>query len=459
MFRVWNTRSRQLEEFVAIRPPHVGLYTCGPTVYNDVTLGNWRAFLFDDWLARSLRFFGYDVTHVMNITDVGHPAGDVDEGEDKIEREAAKRAVDAWELARTLETGFLRGMDELGIARPTIMPRATEHIAEQIRLIQELESKGYTYQTSDGIYFDTSKFAAYGALSGQRLDEKEAGARVDLNPEKRNATDFALWKFSLVPGKRQMEWESPWGIGFPGWHIECSAMAEKYLGQPFDIHCGGIDHVPVHHENEIAQSEAAHEKPLANYWLHNEFLLIDGGRMGKSLGNAYTLKDVHDRGFDAADYRFFCFGAHYRSKLNFTWEALEGAKQARHKLKNAFLSWEEDSGAGPVSEFITGFREALEEDLNTAKALAVAWEVIKSNAAPGEKRATLLAMDDVIGLGMKNWKQESQDIPEEIKQLAEERFQARQNKNWAESDRLRDEIAAKGWMVKDEKEGYSINKI
>lgn len=456
MLRLWNTASRSLEVFEPLHPPTVGMYTCGPTVYNPLQLGNWRKYLVDDTMHRTLLFLGYRVQHVTNITDVGHLVGDGDVGDDKIEREATKTGKTAWDIARYYEQSFVDGMQEFGMMKPDVMPRATEHVQEQIALILELEKKGFTYRISDGIYYDTSKFSGYGRLSGQSLEAKKAGARVEENTEKRHPSDFALWKFAPEGVRRQMEWESPWGVGFPGWHIECSAMSVKYLGQPFDLHMGGVDLLPVHHENEIAQSEAAFDKPLARFWVHNEFLLVDGGRMGKSLGNAYTLEDIHTHGYEAMDYRFFCFGAHYRSKLNFTWDALEGAKQARHKLQQVFLSWEAAKEAAPIPEYMTTFREALEDDLNTAKALAVVWEMVKSSATGEEKRATLLAMDEVMGLGVRTWKQETQEVPEEIKRLAEERLQARQNKNWAESDRLRDEMASKGWTIQDEPHGYSI---
>lgn len=455
MLHLWNTRSRQLEAFQPLHPPAVGMYTCGPTVYGALTLGNWRKYINDDILDRALRFLGYTVTHVTNITDVGHLVGDGDVGDDKVEKEAQKRNRTAWDVAKEYEDAFVQGLDIFHIRRPEFLPRATEHIAEQIELVQKLEAKGFTYRTSDGIYFDTSKFPAYGALSGQKLEEKEAGARVEMNDEKRHASDFALWKFSPKGEKRHMEWPSPWGVGFPGWHVECSAMSVKYLGQPFDIHTGGVDHIPVHHENEIAQTEAATGHPLANFWVHSEFLLVDGGRMGKSLGNGYTIDDVRTHGFDPLVYRWFVLGAHYRSKLNFTWEGLEAAKNALNKLKNAYLSWGEASGSVLLS-FETEFRTALEDDLNTPKMLAVLWELVKSDASPADKRATLLAFDEVLGFDMRQWKEEMLVIPESIRALADARWQARLAKNWPESDRLRLALAEQGWAMKDGVEGYTL---
>ncbi len=458
MLQLWNTRTRALEPFVPLRPPLVGMYSCGPTVYGALTLGNWRKYVNDDVLDRTLRFLGYTVTHVTNITDVGHLVGDGDVGDDKVEREATKRAKTAWDVAREYEQLFVDGLEAFHIHRPEALPRATDHIPEQIALIEELERKGFTYRTSDGIYFDTAAFPTYGALSGQKLEEKEAGARVEVNSEKRHASDFALWKFSPEGTQRHMEWPSPWGIGFPGWHIECSAMSVQYLGQPFDIHTGGVDHIPVHHENEIAQSEAATGVPLARCWVHSEFLLVDGGRMGKSLGNGYTIEDLKTRGFDPLEYRWFVLGAHYRSKLNFTWEGLSSARQALQKLKTAVLSWGEEAGE-PDAATINAFREALEDDIHTPKALAVVWDLVKSELSGSAKRATLLKLDEVLGFGIASWKAEEQVIPEEVRTLAEARWCARLEKQWAETDRLRAELAALGWKMNDAADGYSLTTL
>lgn len=458
MLQLWNTLHKKLEEFVPIQPGKVGFYACGPTVYNPLQLGNWRKYIVDDTFHRTFLFFGYEVTHVTNITDVGHLVGDTSDGEDKVEREAAKTGKTAWDIARLYEASFVDGLRQLNVLPPTIMPRATEHIAEQIALVEALERKGFTYTISDGVYFDTAKFANYGALSGQTLDEKEAGARVEVNQEKRHPSDFALWKFSPADQKRQMEWPSPWGVGFPGWHIECSAMAAKYLGQPFDLHSGGIDHIPVHHENEIAQSEAAYDKPLANYWMHNEFLLVDGGRMGKSMGNAYTLEDFAPKGFDAMDFRYFCLGAHYRSKLNFTWEALEGARNALQKLKRRFLEWESTS-AQPEKRILDEVKVALENDFATPAVLAWVWDVVgHEEMSSATKRATLLVIDEVLGLGMKDWKDEKEEVPAEILDLQRQRDEARVNKDWQASDRLRDEIRGRGWVIEDGSQGSVMRR-
>lgn len=458
MLRIWNTLHRQLEEFVPIQPGKVGFYSCGPTVYNPVQLGNWRKYSIDDLTYRSLIFLGFEVTHVMNVTDVGHLVGDASEGADKVEREAQKMGKTAWEIARFYEESFVVGLKSLNILLPAVMPRATEHIAEQITLIQVLERKGFTYRIVDGIYFDTSKFAGYGSLSGQKLEEKEAGARVEINQEKRHPADFALWKFSPVDEKRHMEWPSPWGVGFPGWHIECSAMSTKYLGQPFDIHSGGIDLIPVHHENEIAQSVGAYDKPLANYWMHNEFLLVDGGRMGKSLGNALTLEDLIARGFEPLDFRYFCLGAHYRSKLNFTWEGLEGARNALQRLKRRFLDWE-SAPAQPEQRVLDQVKAALENDFAMPAVLALVWDVVNhEEMSPAAKRATLLAMDEVLGLGMEEWKRDTEEVPAQILELQRQRDEARVNKDWQASDRLRDEIREHGWVIEDGAQGSVVRK-
>ncbi len=451
----WNTKTKQLEDFKPISPEEVGLYSCGPTVYSPPTLGNMRSYVFSDILHRSLELFGFKVKHVMNITDVGHLVGDGDDGEDKVEREAREKGITAWDIAKEFEALFKQNLDELNIKRPEIMPRATDHIDEQIDLIQELEQKGFTYKITDGVYFDTSKFADYGKFSGQKLEEKQEGARVESNPEKRNPADFALWKFSPVDEKRHMEWMSPWGKGFPGWHVECSAMSVKYLRQPFDIHTGGIDHIPVHHENEIAQSVAAHDRPLANFWLHNEFLLVDGRRMGKSEGNAYTIQDILDKGFDPLAFRYYCLGTHYRSKMNFTWEGLEAAS---HALSNIKAKARElpllDAGPkiGEI-EWKEKFEMAIGDDLNTPQALAIMWDILKSDITDEEKASLLSNMDKIFGLRLMEAIGKRIDIPDEIQKLAERRQTVRLAKDWQTSDELRDKLKGKGWQIEDGEDG------
>lgn len=446
----WNTKTKHLEDFKPMSPEHVGLYSCGPTVYKPATLGNMRSYVFADILRRTLELFGYQVKHVMNITDVGHLVGDGDEGEDKMEREARTKGKSAWEIAKAYEARFKDDMDALHIKRPELMPRATDHIDEQIDLIQELEQKGFTYQISDGVYFDTSKFTEYGKFSGQKLDEKQEGVRVEINPEKRNPADFALWKFSPTNEKRQMEWMSPWGKGFPGWHVECSAMSTEYLGQPFDIHTGGIDHIPVHHENEIAQSVAAHGRPLAHFWMHNEFLLVDGRRMGKSEGNAYTLEDMIDHDFDPLAYRYYCLGTQYRSKMNFTWDGLQAAQNALNKLREEAAKLPVSTEAEEHNDWREKFEAAIGDDLNTSKALAVMWEMLKSDLSLQEKSSLLSYMDHIFAFDLDTFKGKKETtIPEEIRKLAEQRKRARLAQDWKESDLLRSEIKHKGWIVED----------
>ncbi len=459
MLHLWNTLHHRLEPFIPLHDRRVGLYACGPTVYNPPTIGNWRAFVFDDLVVRTFRCFGFDVTYVMNITDVGHLVGDGDAGEDKVEREAARRGMNAWDLARSLEQDFRHGMSQLNICVPDMMPRATEHIAEQIELVRILEQRGHTYRTSDGIYFDTSTFPAYGSLSGQRLEDKQAGARVEMNKEKHQPADFALWKFSstdvAVP-RRQMEWSSPWGIGFPGWHVECSAMSTKYLGQPFDVHIGGIDHIPVHHENEIAQSEAAFGKPLARYWLHNEFLMVDGRRVGKSEGNAFTLDDLLSRGYDPLAYRYYCLGTHYRMKLNFTWEGMEGASHAWKRLQQEARSLPLTTIAGEIPETVLA---AMEDDFNTPRVLAAMWEMLASNASAQVKAATLMKVDTILGLGLERWLGQTTEIPATIVRLAEARNTARRDQDWLQADALRETLLSQGWIVEDETDGYRLKPL
>lgn len=457
MLKLWNAKTKQLQTFTSIAPEQVGLYSCGPTVYNPPTIGNLRSYIFSDILRRTLEFFHYRVKQVMNITDVGHLVGDGDEGEDKVEREAKAKGKTAWDIAKENEALFKKNLEELNVEMPQLMPRATDHIDEQIELIERLEKNGYTYKTSDGIYFDTSKFADYGKFSGQKLEEKREGARVESNPEKRNPSDFALWKFSPKDEKRHMEWMSPWGKGFPGWHVECSAMSAKYLGQPFDIHTGGVDHIPVHHENEVAQSVAAYDKPLANFWLHNDFLLVDGRRMGKSEGNAYTLQDVKDKGFSPLAFRYYCLGTHYRSKMNFTWEGLESASQALTKLRAAARSLGDARAELREGEFQEHFDAAVADDLNTPQALGVMWDMLKSDLTDEQKASLLTYMDYVFGLGLTEIIGKTIPVPEDVQKLAEERAEAREKKDWKRSDELREELSAKGWMIEDRDGGFSLH--
>jgi cysteinyl-tRNA synthetase len=457
MLTLWNTATKSLEELKPMAAGRIGFYACGPTVYQRAHIGNLRVYVMEDLLRRTLSSLEkMDVRHVMNITDVGHLVGDGDTGEDKMEKGSRESGKDAWTISREYTDLFLHDLDRLHILRPTAMPKATDHIAEQIEIVKTLEDKEFTYRTSDGIYFDTSKLPSYGSFSGQKLDEKQEGARVEANDEKRNPTDFALWKFSPADQKRQMEWISPWGKGFPGWHIECSAMARKELGQPFDIHAGGVDHIPVHHENEIAQSVAAYGVPLANTWFHGEFLLVDGQKMSKSLKNDYSLDALRERGIDPIAYRFFLLGAHYRSKQNFTWEAVAAAQSALDRLRRTVRSWDKP-GTGDL-EAEAAFKEAIEDDLNTPKALAVMWGVVDGDGPSAAKASSLLWMDHVLGLGLDQYVANPLLIPVDIKELADRRWKARQERNWPESDRLRDELKTKGWEMEDGKDNYVLNQ-
>lgn len=453
MLKLFNTLTRQLEEFKPIDAGKVRMYTCGPTVYWDATIGNFRCYVLEDILVRTLELNGYEVTRALNITDVGHLVSDSDEGEDKMEKGARRENKTVWEIAEQYSNRFVQSAAKLNIKIPPkpLLCRATDHIPEQIELVRILMDKGFAYKISDGVYFDTSKFPNYGQLSRQKAEEKEEGARVDINPEKRNKTDFALWKFSPKDEKRQMEWESPWGVGFPGWHAECSAMAHKYLGQPFDIHCGGVDHIPVHHENEIAQSEAAYGVKLADYWWHNEFLLVDGQKMSKSLGNVYTVPDLEAKGFDPLALRYFYLGAHYRQIQNFTFEALTAAQNALRRLWS--YSRELDEGGAVLADIQADFSSALDDDLNTSKALAAVWKMVEGDYPAADKGATLLWMDKVLGLDLEKYVGKRIDIPENVKTLLARRQAARDSKDWAESDNLRKTIEERGWNVEDGKDG------
>ncbi len=454
---LYNTLTRQKEEFQPIDAPDVGLYTCGPTVYNYVHIGNLRTYVFEDILKRVLLKNGFKVKHVMNITDVGHLTDDADNGEDKMEKGARRENKTAYEIAAEYTEAFKHDIADLNLIEPNIWCKATDHIKEQVALIKKLAKKGFTYPTKDGIYFDTSKLADYGKLANLKNQELRAGVRVDIG-DKKNTTDFALWKFSPALEKRQMEWKSPWGIGFPGWHIECSAMATKYLDQPFDIHCGGIDHVPVHHTNEIAQSEAANGKPLANYWLHGEFLLINNDKMAKSGDNFLTIGVLKDKGFDPLSYRYFLLQTHYRRQLNFSLDALSAALRGlEHFYKSTALLPE---GTVRNEAFAAAFLEHVNDDLDIPGALALSWEQMKIKKL---NRADLLWADEVFGLQLEAYlkKEAAAEIvplPTEVKELIKARDQARTQKNWTESDALRKEIEDLGYQVNDTAQGTEVIK-
>lgn len=467
--KLYNTLTRSLENFVPAVDAKVGLYACGPTVYDFAHLGHLRKYTMDDLLVRVLRQQGYSVTHVQNITDVGHLVSDGDTGEDKMEKGAKKYGKTVWEVAAEFEAFFWKSLDQLGVGRPDISCKATDHIPEQIELITRLEKKGCTYTLEDGVYFDTSKFPDYGSLANLNIDELKAGARVEMVAGKKQATDFALWKFSPANQHRQMEWDSPWGTGFPGWHIECSAMAMKYLGEQFDIHTGGIDHIPVHHTNEIAQAEAATGKhPFVRFWVHHNFLRVEGEKMSKSLGNFYTIDDVIAKGFSPMALKLLFYTSHYRSELNFTWKTLEASQTALQRLV-AILSGitgqsDRDSLSEEKMEKISSYRfrffDALLQDLDTPQAIAIMWEVLKSNI-PGRDKVDLVGeFDSVLGLGVSqlvsDYQHQLVTIPDSVKALLEQRQNARMAKDFSTSDALRDQIAALGFVVQDSPEGQFI---
>ncbi len=456
--RIYNTLSRQIEDFKPQNKKEVSFYSCGPTVYAYAHIGNLRTYIFEDILKRVLLFNGYEVKHVLNITDVGHLTDDGDDGEDKIEKTANLESKSAQDIVVFYTNAFKQDLQKLNILEPQIWAKATDHISEQIAMIKKLEEKGFLYKTSDGLYFDTSKFSRYGELARLNLSGQNEGARVEVNPEKKNPNDFAVWKFSPSNKKRQMEWDSPWGVGFPGWHIECSAMSMKYLGETLDLHAGGIDHIPVHHTNEIAQSECATGKRFVNYWAHGEFLLVNDNRMGKSVGNFITLTDLQEQGFEPLVYRFFCLLSHYRSKLNFTLENLQNAKIIWQKFKNKFFNLGKLTGQVD-QKFLNDFRDCVNDDLGIPKALAIVWEVFKSDLPDFDKRATILEFDKVLGFGLLNLKEEELEIPEEIKKMAEERFSAKLKKDYKRADELRNNILEKGFEIEDFTESYKIKKI
>lgn len=464
--KIFNTLSKKKEKFVPIREGEASLYLCGPTVYDRATIGNFRTYIFGDILQRILRYNGYKVNYIQNITDVGHLVDDGDQGEDKIEKGSRKTGKTALEVAEYFTKLYWEDSAKLNIERPTTSCKATEHIEEQIELVKILEEKGFTYGTSDGIYFDTSKQENYGQLAGLDKQGLQEGARVEINPEKRNITDFALWKFSPKDEKRQMEWDSPWGVGFPGWHLECSAMSIKYLGEPFDLHAGGMDLLPVHHTNEVAQNEAVYGHKTVNYWLHGGFILVDGKKMGKSLGNAFTIQDIIDKGFNPLSYRYLTFTAHYKQELNFTWEALQQAESAYKKMIKiaSEMSTETGKEVGEIDiNYNEKFLEAINDDLNIPKALAVMWEMLKDKTlSDNAKLSTLLKFDEVLGLSIKdgaeNLKKGIGNIPEEVLKLVNERNLARENKNWTEADKIRDKIADLGYEIEDREGKTAISR-
>jgi cysteinyl-tRNA synthetase len=464
--RLYNTLGRELQEFRPIEPGKVGFYGCGPTVYDYAHIGNLRAYVLHDTLVRSLRFLGYEVKHVMNITDVGHLSGDLDTGEDVMLKRAQERGKSPYEIAEFYTEAFFKDTGRMNIRRPDVVCKATDHIREMIALIKRIEANGYTYQSGGNLYFDVSKFPKYGELALLKLDDLKAGARIAIDPNKRNPADFALWFTKSKFENQAMIWDSPWGRGYPGWHIECSAMSMKYLGEQFDIHAGGIDHIPIHHTNEIAQSEGATGKKWVNYWLHNEFLVTSGGKMAKSKGGFLTLQVLIDEGYDALDYRYFLLGAQYRSQLQFSYEALDSGRASRKSLVERIIALKEKAGCATpgeapaslgakASSYIEAFAEHICQDLATPRALAELWGLLRDDdVPPAEALAAAYKMDEVLGLGLSEAKRAEAAtvdpaLAAEIEGLIAERSAAKKAKDWARADAIRAQLKSKGVLLED----------
>lgn len=476
--RLTNSLTRTKEKFEALNPPKVTVYTCGPTVYSYPTIGNWRTYALSDLTIRTLKYLGYEVEFYMNLTDVGHLTGDnegdANTGDDRLERAAKREGKTAWDVAEFYTHDFEEGYKKLNLTQPIKFTRATEYIAEQIDLVKKIEEKGFAYKISDGIYFDVAKYESSGYKYGElsNLDQIKEGARVEVNPEKHDPRDFALWKFSPSASSgltRDMEWESPWGVGFPGWHIECSAMSMKYLGETLDIHIGGEDLRSTHHPNEIAQSESVTGKRFVNYWLHGAFLTVDGGRMGKSIGNAYTLADIEEKGYDVRALKYLFLTSHYRNQLNFTWEALTAAGTALSNLESSLATFRSNDTRTVLSTekekktevFGEKFTDAICDDLNFPKALAVVWEVVKSNIPSEDKYDLILSFDEVLGLNLGKVKQVEQvvQVELEVQKLIDKRQELRLEGKFEEADEVRKQVETKGYAIKDTSSGVEIKKI
>ena len=453
----YNTLTRKKEEFKPIDEKEIRMYSCGPTVYYFAHIGNLRAYLFMDTLRRVLKYNGYQLKHVMNITDVGHLVSDADEGEDKMLKAARRENKDPFEIAQFYMDAFLKDIDKLNIDRPEIIARATEHIPEMEAYVKQIIANGYTYETEDTVYFDTSKLKKYGVLSNINIDDQKAGARVEFDTNKKNVTDFALW--IKAPENHIMKWDSFFGKSYPGWHLECSAMGHKYLGENFDIHTGGVDHIPIHHENEIAQAMGYCGKIPANYWMHVEFLQVNGAKMSKSLNNLYTIKDLEEKGYEPAVFRMFNFTSTYRAQINFTFEAMDSAKTALKRLREGYLKHKEGNFAVPaeeIQEYKEKFIEAINDDLNMPIAMSIVWDIVKNPNKSRDYAELLNDFDKVLGFDLESYEKQETSLPDEIQKLVEERNKARSDKNWAESDRIRDILVEKGYTVKDSKDGTVV---
>ncbi|MFW6234904.1 MAG: cysteine--tRNA ligase [Spirochaetota bacterium] len=473
--KLHNTLGRTTEDFEPLDPSSVRLYSCGPTVYNYAHIGNLRAYVFVDVLRRTLEYLGYGVNHVMNITDVGHLSDDGDHGEDKLVRRSRESGRSVWDIAALYTDAFFEHTRRLNILPPHHAPRATGHIQDMIQLIERLEVKGYTYVSGGNVYYDISRFPRYGELAGLDLSTLKAGARVAVDANKRNPGDFVLWFTRSKFENQAMVWDSPWGRGYPGWHIECSAMSMKYLGEQLDIHCGGVDHIPVHHTNEIAQAEAATGKQYVKYWLHNEFLVMDKGKMSKSAGEFLTLDTLTEKGYDPLDYRYFCLLAHYRSELRFSFEALDAARAARRRIVSQVQKLMDAVAAdadrdrimnmeipatSPVAVYLSDFRSDLEDDLNTPRALSRVWGLLKDrDVTPAEGCSAIVQMDAVLGLGLDTVQPATtSSVPDEVFRLVEERQSARERRDFARADEIRDEVLEMGYAIVDSADGPRVTR-
>lgn len=457
----YNTLTKQKEKFEPLDSKEVRIYSCGPTVYKDATIGNMRTNIFQDVLRRVLRYNGYKIKHVMNITDVGHLVSDGDEGEDKMLKSAREEHKTPLEIAEHYTKLFFDDLKALNVETPEVVCKATDHINEMLEYVRELIKNGYAYETSTAVYFDISKLDKYPVLSNLNLEEQKAGARVEVDKEKKNPYDFALW--IKAPENHLMKWDSEFGPSYPGWHIECSAMGRKYLGEQFDIHTGGIDLIPTHHENEIAQSKGATGKIPARYWMHGEYLLINGGKMSKSLGNVYLVKDIKEKGYEPLAYRLFSYSCNYRNKLNFTWEGIESAQKSLERLRGSYKA--HLNGADNLDEkdreklvkIEENFHKAINDDLNMPLAMSYVWEAARFEKKSPEVAKMLAKFDTILGIDIDK-QEEQKEIPQEISELLEQRRKARENKDWAKSDEIRDLISEKEYIVKDTKNGQEISK-
>nr|WP_216664379.1 MULTISPECIES: cysteine--tRNA ligase [unclassified Oceanispirochaeta] len=465
--KLLNSDGRQLEDFVPLKEGEVSLYCCGPTVYNYAHIGNMRAYTYEDILKRTMEYAGYRVNHVMNVTDVGHLTGDGDDGEDKMIKSAREQGMTVWDIAKHFTDAFFNDSERLNIIRPNQVCKATEHIQEMIDMVKTLEDKGFTYVSGGNVYFDTSKYPEYGRMANLENQDLQHGARVEVDTNKRNYTDFVLWFTNSKFGDQVMTWDSPWGTGYPGWHIECSAMSTKYLGPHFDIHCGGVDHIPIHHTNEIAQSEAANGCKWVNYWLHNEFILMKSGKMSKSKGGFITLQDLVDKGYDPLDYRYFLLGGHYRSQLVFSWESLDASRSARESLMRKIAVMKKEGEAADVSvlseagqKVLNDFQDHMAADLNTPRALADIWSLLKNKELSSTDKLTLIMdMDRILGLKLDEENtEESGTLDASIDALIAERQEARKNKDFARSDEIRDQLLEQGIQILDSPDGPKWKK-